>query len=135
VVVGLCGGRGTGKTQMVVEIARGLLGKKPVRYTKAVEIFISLRGAFRDGGDEESIISSWCKPDLLIVDEAHVRGETAFEDMMLTHIVDKRYDGMKDTILISNQTADEFAKSLRVSITSRMNESGGMIECQWPSYR
>lgn len=135
VIIGLCGGRGTGKTQLAVEIARGMLGARTCRYAKAIEIFMSLRGSFRDGGNEEQAVASWCAPALLVIDEAHVRGETAFEDRMLTHVIDKRYDALRDTLLISNQTPDEFVKSLGPSIASRMNESGGLIECTWASYR
>ena len=47
----------------------------------------------------------------------------------------KRYGAMKDTILISNQTPDVFQKAIGSSILSRLQETGAIIQCDWPSFR
>jgi len=61
--------------------------------------------------------------------------ETKYEDDKLTHIMDKRYDAMLPTMLITNVTRQDFAAQLSPSIISRIRETGGGIECNWDSYR
>jgi DNA replication protein DnaC len=71
----------------------------------------------------------------LIIDEAQVRGETKFEDDLLTTLIDKRYDGVRATMLITNLGRKEFAATLSPSIISRIEQIGCGIECNWQSYR
>lgn len=142
----LFGVRGTGKTQMAVDIGGELLSSKQTlcepettwpMYSVASDIFRDIRGAFRKESlvSEMEIIAKYLKPKLLIIDEAHERGETDFEDRTLTHIVDKRYSSMLSTVIISNLQRNELAKSLGNSIVSRSHEGGFTIECNWPSFR
>jgi len=140
----LVGKRGTGKTQMVVDASKRFLKSREVgseapeiMYTKAIEVFVELRGSYRDDSSlsEQAIIKNYCRPQVLIIDEMHERGESSWEDRILTHIIDTRYGGMKDTILISNQKINEFKEQLGPSIMSRLTETGGMIDCDWDSFR
>jgi hypothetical protein len=62
-----------------------------------------------------------------VIDECQERGETDWENRLLTYIVDKRYAQLRDTVLISNQTKDQFCKSMGSSIISRMQETGGSL--------
>lgn len=131
------GSRGVGKTQLGVCLVRSscTLGR-PAKYTKAVDIFMALREAYRkDGVTEAEVVRRYVQPDLLIIDAMEVRGETAFEDRLLDHIIDKRYDDKSDTLLITNQTPEAFKTSAGPSIVSRILETGGLIECKWPSFR
>jgi len=149
------GKRGTGKTQMAREIALNACfsnpcfpakreGKwsatyepRPSLYYKAMDIFIELKNSFgrNDQPSEKQIIANLVDAVFLVIDEAHVRGETKYEDDKLTHILDKRYDAMRATMLITNIPRNEFAKQLSPSILSRIEEIGGGIECNWESYR
>jgi DNA replication protein DnaC len=132
------GNRGTGKTQ----IGTALIGTccwwklRSGMYVKALDIFIALREAYRKDGDAESqVIGRFVKPSLLVIDAMEERGETAFEDRLLNHIIDKRYDNMDDTLLITNQTPEAFATSAGPSIVSRIHETGDKIVCDWESFR
>lgn len=131
------GNRGTGKTQLgtaLIETACG--GLKTCLYVKALDVFIALREAYRKDGDAESqVIKRFIAPDLLIIDAMEERGETAFEDRLLNHIIDKRYDNLDDTLLITNQTPDAFVASAGPSIVSRIHETGDKIVCDWTSFR
>ena len=150
----LHGNRGTGKTQIAAEIARAgefppdlILGgalhsgnrdpRYTARYLTAVRFFIDLRDQNRiKGGSEGKIIDRYASCGLLVIDELQERGETAFEDRMLTHLIDQRYGNCRPTILISNHlTRDDFAASLASSVRDRIMENGCRIECFWPSYR
>jgi DNA replication protein DnaC len=74
-------------------------------------------------------------PDLLVIDEFQERGETAFENRMLNHLLDLRYGDLTDTLLIANLEPEELVESVGESITERLREAGGIIECNWPSFR
>jgi DNA replication protein DnaC len=133
----LMGIRGTGKTQMGVNLIKknSYLGHTS-KYTKAIDIFIDLRSSFRkDGDNENGIISKYVLPKLLVIDAMEERGETSFEDRLLNHIIDKRYDNMYDTILITNQNSEKFSESVGTSIISRIQETGSKIVCEWESFR
>ena len=137
IIVALVGRRGTGKTQLAVEVAKvaAMAGKRPL-YSTAMEFFISIKECYREaGGSERKVIETYSTPALLVLDEVQERGETLWEDRLLTHLVDRRYQAQKDTILISNQTQEAFRESIGDSISSRIIETGGVVVCNWDSYR
>lgn len=148
------GRRGSGKTQIAYEVAKRAnfpnpytLKKtwqfssrpefRPAIYTKAMDIFIDLKNSFSRPKEpsEKEIIGNLVAASFLVIDEAHVRGETKYEDDKLTHIIDKRYDAMRATMLITNLEKHDFAATLSPSILSRISEIGGGIECNWGTYR
>jgi len=133
----LMGRRGTGKTQMsVCSIHNACENLRPSMYIKAQDLFISLRQAFRKDGDSEAeIIRQFTDPRFLVIDAMEERGETPFENRLLNHIIDKRYDNCDDTLLITNQTPEAFEDSAGPSIISRIHETGGKIVCDWDSFR
>jgi len=149
------GKRGTGKTQIAYQIARKAIfpspyfpkewkdqfpmpiKARPCVYAKAMDIFMRMKNGFqrKDQPSELEIVENLVQAAFLVIDEAHVRGETKYEDDKLTHIIDKRYDSMRPTMLITNLTNKDFAAQLSPSILSRIAEIGGGIECNWESYR
>jgi DNA replication protein DnaC len=149
------GGRGTGKTQMAFHLARQAnfpnaefaaiykngftpeVKPRPAIYTKAMEIFLDCKHSFnrKDAPTAKEILQKLEDAAFLIIDEAQVRGETKFEDDLLTHLIDKRYDGVRATMLITNLGRKEFAATLSPSIISRIEQIGCGIECNWQSYR
>jgi DNA replication protein DnaC len=143
----LHGKRGTGKTQMAAEIARAKRfpldagtkadPKRSAHYQTAMRFFLTVRATFKKGSDktELEIIDRMTEPGLLVIDELQERGETAFEDRLLTHLIDARYGAKRPTILIANLTKDELGKSLGPSIVDRIRENGRCIDFTWNSYR
>lgn len=136
-LIALLGIRGAGKTQLAVEAIRSRVeAGRDGRYVKAMDLIIRFREAFRkDGPSEKTVLEEFLNPDILVVDAMEERGETQFEDRMISHLIDLRYDAMLDTLLISNQTKDAFAKSVGNSAVSRIIETGTTIECAWESFR
>ncbi len=135
-LVALIGQRGTGKTQLAVECIRAACGlERAAFYTTAMDIFIALRDAYATKTSEQAVLARYYRPTLLVIDEVQERGETAWEDRMLTAIIDHRYSQLADTIVISNLKRAEFAASMGASVVSRMVEAGGIVECAWPSFR
>jgi SpoVK/Ycf46/Vps4 family AAA+-type ATPase len=133
-IVVLYGKRGGGKTRMAAELAF-MVGSS--QYRTAMRFFLEVRSTFRKGSErsEMEVIDELAKADLLILDEIQERGETAFEDRLLTHVIDARYSAMKPTILIANLAKSDLAESLGKSIVDRARENGKSIEFNWPSYR
>jgi len=136
-LIALCGGRGTGKTRLAASCAQqAAYQKRSVTYKTTMDFFLDIKASFHQTGKtERDVIAEYAKPSLLILDETQERGETPWEDRLLTHLIDRRYGAEKDTLLISNQTKPAFLESMGESITSRIEETGGVAECNWPSYR
>ncbi len=137
-ILALVGGRGTGKTQMAVELIEQSVGAlRYARYALAMDFFIKIKATYRkDSNDDEGdILSQFCGPKLLVVDEIQERAESQWEDRLMTHLINRRYNDVKDTLLISNLNKEEFISSVGSSIASRLNETGGIIVCNWKGFR
>lgn len=137
-LIGLIGGRGPGKTQMGVELMKSHSEKRrSTLYVTATEFFMTIKRAYRDHASESEleIIKHFRRPTLLVIDEAGKRAETDWENRLLFELIDKRYQDMSDTLLISNEDKSQFSEAIGPSLASRMNETGGIIQCNWPSFR
>lgn len=142
-VVALLGPRGTGKTQLAVEIIRRFCANsmpdKPMScvYTVADELFPHIRSSYDSAGKltEHAAVAKYFRPKLLVIDELQEIKGSGFELQKLTLIVDKRYGALKPTILIANLEPKEFYDRVGSSIQSRMDEGGGHLEFLWPSFR
>lgn len=136
--VALIGKRGPGKTQMGVELMKLATERcRSAYYSTAVGFFLAIRATYKPTSliDEETVIDRFARYSFLVLDEIGQRKETDWEDQTLFEMLDRRYRNAKDTLLISNQEYDKFCQSVGDSIASRMNETGGIIECNWKSYR
>ncbi|WP_193211441.1 ATP-binding protein [Luteolibacter marinus] len=150
----LHGKRGAGKTRMAAEIARSgrfprdrTAGVKltggPIEKTRtavyrtAMSFFLDVRATYKKDSpvSERDVIEDLKRPGLLVIDELQERGETAFENRLLTHLIDARYGAMRPTIIIANLTAKELGETLGPSIVDRVFEDGKRIDFTWESYR
>ena len=143
------GGHGTGKTRMAYELAKGvtppngtyLRGSihidRPSIYTTAVALFMDLRDTYRSDSElsEKKLIAELTGAALLVIDEMQERGETRFEDQKLTAIIDARYMEGRPTIIISNHTRHQLAKTLSPAVIDRIRENGRGFHFDWLSYR
>jgi len=138
-IVCLVGDRGQGKTQL----GCSLIGycctvlNKSAYYTKAFDIFLETRAGMKgqDGKTELSAIEFFINPFLLVIDAFEVRGDTEYENRVLDHIIDKRYDKIKATIIIANDKKDAVKVALGKSIMSRVDQNGGIVEICCPNFR
>jgi DNA replication protein DnaC len=136
--IALVGTRGSGKTQMAVECIReATSGLKSALFTTAMAFFMDVKATFkRDAAnDERKVVAGYAMPHLLVVDEIGKRGESEWENNLLFELLNRRYNAIKPTILIDNRTRDEFAAYIGPSLASRISEGGGIIECNWGSFR
>ena len=133
----LIGQRGTGKTQMAVSLlGAATRAGQTCLYCKAMDFFTDLKDSYSEkSATSKQVFLKYRAPTLLVIDEIQVRSESAWENQSFTHLIDQRYDALKTTILIGNLKPETLAASLGESIYSRMTETGGIVVCDWPSFR
>jgi DNA replication protein DnaC len=137
-MVALIGSRGNGKTQLAVDLIRHACNDdKTGRYLKAMDFFIEVRASFKKESedDESTILREYQKPWLLVIDNVDRRGSSEWEDRLLTHLIDKRYDLGVGTILIANLDPTAFAEHVGADIVDRIRDGGGLIVADWPGFR
>lgn len=137
-ILALTGQRGTGKTQMAVElIERAVAQEKSAQYCLAMDFFLKVKATYCQDSpeDEGDVIKRFAEPKFLVIDEIQERAESQWEDRLMTHLFNKRYNDVKDTLLISNLTKGEFIDSVGSSVASRLVETGGICTCNWESFR
>lgn len=147
-IVALTGPRGTGKTtlaaQMIVERAKDETlppwDRQPP-YRKLVDLIARYKPLYADFGgiNTDSLMTSrdhFCSsPALVVIDEIHECDDQKLKSRVLTDLLDRRYSAKRDTVLISNQTPEDFQASTSDSILSRLSEHGCIIPCEWASWR
>lgn len=148
----LHGTRGAGKTRMAYEAAvstplpkdktgyfDGIMTHRrtTARYTTAMGFFLDVRATFskKASKTERDVVDGMTDPGLLVIDEIQERSESAWENRLLTHVLDSRYASMRPTVIIANLKSERLEDCLGPSIMDRIHEGGGHIEFTWPSYR
>ncbi len=137
-IAGLYGTRGAGKTQLAVECMRWCYrNRKSALMVSATEFFSKIKATYKPTShrSELDVLLDHRKPFLLVIDEIGKRGQTDWEDSLLFELLNKRYGDMSDTILTCNLSKDDFSSALGPSLVSRIIECGGLIDCNWPSFR
>jgi DNA replication protein DnaC len=139
----LLGRRGTGKTQLAVELAlqAARLGLDRFEggqtYHVLNELFRAEKRTF--GGDRETPrstpIDAASAVEMLVLDEIQERFESEWEDRELTMLFDRRYREVRRTILIGNLSLKDAPTRLPASMWSRLVECAVVLECAWPSFR
>jgi DNA replication protein DnaC len=133
----LIGTRGNGKTQIGVELVKSNAERlKTSRFCCATEFFMDIKASYRkEGVSEKDVIKDYLKPSLLVMDEIGQRSDSEWENRLLFYLVNERYEDLKDTLFIGNLEPSQLVTALGPSIASRMNEAGGIIQCNWESFR
>ncbi len=135
------GNRGPGKTQIATWLAaeRKRAGKSCGTYIKCADLIGKIKATWADGGKsvgtEEDVLRHYRKIQFLVIDELHEKGASDWESRTLINILDHRYDAMLSTILIANMTEATAQTEINPSILSRAQETGGLVVCDWKSYR
>lgn len=153
-IVALVGIRGVGKTTLTAELAietawrnyrisRAIMpgSYAQVIYKKCTRLISRFKPLFADFGsiDTETLTESFDRlarwHEYLVIDEVHEAEDSKLRSRLLNDLIDRRYMAQRDTILIANQTAEDFSASIGDTIISRLNEHGIIIPCEWPSFR
>lgn len=136
----MCGKPGTGKNHLALAIARHAITEhqSSAVFTTALKIAREYKSTWTKGSSrtEDEVIRYFTKPDLLIIDEVGVQFGSDAEKLIMFEIINTRYERMKPTILISNQTREELAAFIGERVLDRMSDGGGCtLSFTWDSYR
>jgi DNA replication protein DnaC len=95
----MLGENGSGKTHLAVSILKQTGG---IIYT-AFEIGVKLRQSYGGDSQEWKILQDLCETDMLVIDEIGRSKGSDFDLNWLSHVINKRHENFRPTILISNR--------------------------------
>lgn len=134
-----CGMPGTGKTHLACAIGNYVIANhgSATLFITVFDVIQRVKATY--GNPEQSeraVMKSFAEPDLLILDEVGVQFGTDFEKVIITDIINRRYNDMRPTIILSNLSEIELSEYLGARVMDRMYEGGGgVIPFGWESYR
>jgi DNA replication protein DnaC len=133
----LTGLPGTGKTHLACAIANMIMPEHmaTVSFGAVSTIIRSVRSTYGGKGSETQALSELLKPDLLIMDEIGAEGGSDHDTKLLFEIINKRYENLRPTILISNLNAEALEKYLGQRVMDRFRECGLVVAFDWSSFR
>ncbi|MEQ4511790.1 MAG: ATP-binding protein [Dickeya sp.] len=135
----LTGRPGTGKTHLAVAIMRALIERHDIDtyMTTAQRIIRAMRDSWRQSSNrtEYEVLSFYCEKDLLVIDEVGMQHGTDSERLLVSEVINTRYERMLPNILISNYTRDEMDGFLGYRAMDRVMESSAVLVFDWDSHR
>lgn len=133
------GKAGTGKTHLACAIANAVMAQgSSALFTTVAEAMRSIKRAYdKDAGvSEADAINALVQPRLLILDEAGADFGTEHSKTLLFDVINKRYECVQPTIILTNLDAPALREYLGDRIADRLREGGGrMVGFAWESHR
>lgn len=141
----LLGGVGTGKTHLAVSICKAFCSRGiTADLTTTSEIIRRFRStwggkrAVNNWGDvitEETVISEYSTVGLLVIDEIGSQYGTDGERVVISEIVNNRYNYMLPVVAIGNVTLTQAQNYMGERVIDRLKHNGAMVVFDWESYR
>jgi DNA replication protein DnaC len=134
----MVGTTGTGKTLAACELAQRLIERASlsVRYITAKGMIAEIQASYgREGKSEEGEIMRFAQYDLLILDEIDALPAKENSSLLLTEIVNRRYNDNKPVIAISNQSLGNMEKFVGARVHSRLHENAFLCDFKWGDFR
>lgn len=129
---------GTGKTLLACQLAQSLMAKASLstRYITAAGMISEIQATYgREGKSEEGEIMRFAQYDVLILDEIDAIRVKENSSLLLTEIINRRYNENKPVIVISNQPFDNLAKFVGERVHSRLHENAFICDFNWEDFR
>jgi DNA replication protein DnaC len=134
-----CGKPGAGKTHLACAIGNAVMSNHgaAVLFITVFDVIQRVKATYGDKDQSErAVMQSFVAPDLLILDEVGVQFGTDHEKVIITDLINRRYNEMRPTIILSNLDEAELGQFLGERVMDRMFEGGGgVIAFGWGSYR
>ena len=137
-VLVLFGGVGTGKTLLASELAESLIDKLniSVRYCTAKQMIAEIQASYgAEGKSEEGEVLRFVQYDVLILDEIDAKPDRENANLLLTEVINRRYNEEKPVVVITNQPFDSLAKFVGDRVDDRLHENAYVCSFDWPSFR
>jgi DNA replication protein DnaC len=134
----MIGTTGTGKTLLACEVAQSLIANaaRSVRYITANGMISEIQASYgRDGKSEEGEIQRFVQYDVLILDEIDAIRATGNASLLLTEIINRRYNENRPVIAISNQPLVDLARFVGDRVHSRLHENAFFCSLNWEDAR
>jgi len=129
------GNNGTGKTHLAFSAIKEQIALgKSCAYILAPELFDEIRSSFGDNRIK-GIIERYASYDYLVVDEVDKTYGSPTEFINLYRIINRRYEDMKPTVLITNGKKENIIEIIGRSSYERVVEDGTAVEMDWESHR
>lgn len=137
-VLVLFGGVGTGKTLLASELGEALIDNlsMSVRYCTAKQMIAEIQASYgMEGKSEEGEVLRFVQYDLLILDEIDAKPDRENANLLLTEVINRRYNEEKPVVVITNQPFDNLAKFVGDRVDDRLHENAYVCSFDWPSFR
>lgn len=137
-VLVLFGGVGTGKTLLASELAEALIDNlnMSVRYCTAKQMISEIQASYSDDTkSEEGEVLRFVQYNVLIIDEIDAKPDRENANILLTEIINRRYNEEKPVVVITNQPFDNLAKFVGDRVDDRLHENAYVCSFDWPSFR
>jgi len=137
-IIALHSPHGIGKTVLVTGLILLVTQRlESARYTKLHRFQRAVEEARQPGADPclSVLLGQFSRPRLLVLDDCSAGYDTAASQRLLRDLLDDRYDANLDTLLVSNDSRTGFEQFLGTATMTRINHAGGMISCDWESFR
>lgn len=135
----LAGRVGTGKTHLAAAIVSSLVDQnKSASLIKMPELIREIKHSWNRESQttESAIIEHYSKVGLLALDEVGVQFGSDTEKLLVSEIIDNRYQELLPTILISNLDIKGIRQCIGERCYDRLKEDGGqVIAFDWDSAR
>lgn len=137
-VLVLMGSVGTGKTLLASELAESLINNigKSVRYCTAKQMIAEIQSSYgMEGKSEEGEVLRFVSYDVLILDEIDAKPDRENANLLLTEVINRRYNEEKPVVVITNQPFNNLAKFVGDRVDDRLHENALVCSFDWPSFR
>lgn len=138
-VLVMMGGVGTGKTLMASEFAESLINNNSisVRYCTAKQMISEVQMSYNpaEGKTEEGEILKFVQYGILILDEIDAKPDRENANILLTEIINRRYNCEKPVVVITNQPFNNLDKFVGSRVDDRLHENSFVCNFDWPSFR
>lgn len=134
----LMGEFGTGKTLLACELAESLIEKfgLSVRYVTAQAMVSEIQAAYRtEGKSEETELMRFAQFDVLVIDEIDAKRDSDNANLLLTEVINRRYNAEKPVVVITNQPFEGLAKFVGGRVHSRLHENAFVCSFDWQDFR
>ena len=129
---------GTGKTHLAAAVMQRLIDRHSVQYLTCLGLVRAVRDTWRrdsERSERELVRLLGEEIDLLVLDEIGATYGTEGEQTILFDVLDKRYSGMKSTLLLTNQDKAGFKSFVGDRVFDRLVETSRWVPFDWPSFR
>lgn len=133
-----CGRPGTGKNHIASGLIRYMITQrqKSAVMTTAFRMMREIKATWGDNAAREGdVVSSFVKPYLLVIDEVGVQFNSETEKLYLSEIINARYEALKPSVMLTNLTVEELARTVGERVIDRFREGGKVLIFDWGSFR